>query len=142
MTRAPPGPIRHGSAQRRSAPDDSSPGESLPDAPNLYALLWTDLDAGEVAALYEALGFRVRRSAWTEFEIGSEWAELVLVRPHSEPGEARAPILMNGSVADAARRADALAAPLRAAGIGFSIECYDERRVLVREIVDGPPRRD
>lgn len=70
----------------------------------------------QVARLYGVLGWKVRKCSWVDYEVISDWAELVI--------EAEAPILMHGPVADLSTRAEELVAPLRAAGITFTAECY------------------
>jgi hypothetical protein len=92
---------------------------SLPDSPNFWSSLETDLSRGQVAGLYGALGWQVRMCSWVDYEVTSDWAELVI--------ESERPILMYGSVADLEVRAEEVVAPLRAAGVSFSAECYGPR---------------
>jgi len=87
----------------------------LPDRTNFYSSIDTTLTR-EVAALFGGLGWRVRKCSWVDYEVISDWAELVI--------ESEAPILMHGLVADLPARAEELVAPLRAAGLSFSAECY------------------
>lgn len=63
----------------------------------------------EIAQLYGALGWEVRKCSWFDYEISSDWAELTI--------EAESPIFMDGGVADLATHAEELVAPLRQAGI-------------------------
>ncbi len=100
----------------------------LPDAANFFCALDTGLTRKQIARLYGALGWRVRRCAWADYEVASDWAELVI--------EAEAPVLMHGLVADLLARAEELVAPLRAAGVAFTAECYgpDPGRELLREL--------
>lgn len=88
----------------------------LPDTPNFYSALHTTLPRQRVAGLYQALGWHVRKCSWTDFEVVGPWCELVV--------EAESPVLMHGSVADILDHAEELVAPLRAAGITFTAECY------------------
>jgi hypothetical protein len=90
--------------------------EEMPDSSNFFILLHTPLSREKVAGLYEALGWQVRKCSWVDYEVISDWAELVI--------EAEGPILMHGSVADLPSRAEELVAPLRAAGVSFTAECY------------------
>ncbi len=101
---------------------------ALSDRPNFYSGLTTALTRAEVAALYGAQGWRVRKCSWVDYEVFSDWAELVI--------EAESPILTHGMVADLPARAEDLVAPLRAAGVAFTAECYgpDPERELVLEL--------
>ena len=89
---------------------------AIPDRPNFYGSLDTCLTKAQIADLYLALGWEVRMCSWEDYEVESDWAELVI--------EAESPILMHGAVADIPFRAQELVAPLRAAGISFSAEFY------------------
>src|SRR5215210_7136835 len=99
--------------------------EEFPDTSNFYSSLHTGLTREQVARLYGMLGWRVRKCSSTDYEVFGPWAELVI--------EAESPILMHGLVADVMARAEELAAPLRAAGVSFTAECYGPDGVL-REI--------
>lgn len=88
----------------------------LPNSSNFFSSLRTAMSKEHVARLYGALGWQVRKCSWVDYEVISDWAELVI--------EAEDPILMHGSVVDLATRAEELVAPLRAAGIDFTAECY------------------
>ncbi len=100
---------------------------NIPDTSNFFSSLHTSLSREEVAGLYGALGWRIRRCSWTDYEVFGPWCELII--------EAEAPILMHGPVADVVTRADELVAPLRAAGVRFTAECYGpepERELLLK----------
>lgn len=88
----------------------------LPECSNFFSSLQTSLSKKQVARLYEALGWRVRKCSWVDYEVVSDWAELVI--------EAGSPILMHGLVADLPDRVEELVSPLRTAGISFTAECY------------------
>jgi hypothetical protein len=88
----------------------------IPNTSNFYSSLHTALSREQVARLYGALGWRVRKCSWVDYQVLSDWAELVI--------ESESPILMHGAVADLPARAEELVAPLRAAGVTFSAECY------------------
>jgi hypothetical protein len=89
----------------------------VPDFSNFFSSLHTTLSREQVAGLYGALGWQVRKCSWADYEVISDWAELVI--------EAESPILMHGPVADLPARAEELVAPLRAAGVSFTAECYE-----------------
>jgi hypothetical protein len=88
----------------------------IPDGSNFFSSLHTALTREQVAGLYGALGWRVRKCSWVDYEVVSDWAELVI--------EAESPILMHGPADDLPARAEELVAPLRAAGVAFTAECY------------------
>jgi hypothetical protein len=88
----------------------------MPDSSNFFSALDTTLSREEVARLYGSLGWRVRKCTWVDYEVLSDWAELVI--------ESESPILMHGLIADLPARAEELVAPLRVAGVGFTAECY------------------
>ncbi len=99
---------------------------AIPDSPNFYSTLETTLTPELVAALYVPFGFRARKCSWTDWEIRSPWCEMVI----ADAGN----ILMHGPVADILVRAEELIAPLRAAGVTFTAECYGpepERELLL-----------
>jgi hypothetical protein len=88
----------------------------MPDCSNFFSSLHTPLSREQVAGLYGALGWRVRKCSWVDYEVVCDWAELVI--------EAESPILIHGPVADVLARAEELVGPLRAAGVSFTAECY------------------
>jgi hypothetical protein len=99
---------------------------TLPDGSNFFSALDTPLSREEIAGLYGARGWRVRKCSWVDYEVISDWAELVI--------EAESPILMHGPVADLPARAEELVAPLREAGVSFTAECYGPDRELLLEL--------
>ncbi len=88
----------------------------IPDGSNFFSSLFTSLTRKQVAHLYGKLGWEVRKCTWVDYEILSDWAQLVI--------EAESPILMHGPVADLPGRVEELVAPLRDAGVKFNAECY------------------
>lgn len=98
----------------------------LPDTPNFYAVPDTRLSAGQVAGLFAARGWQVRKCSWTDYEVRTDWAELVVA--------AAAQVLVHGPVADLPARAEELVAPLRAAGVAFTAECYGPGPDLLLEL--------
>ena len=88
----------------------------LPNGSNFFSALDTGLTPEQVAGLYGALGWRVRKCSWVDYEVISDWAELVI--------DDTTPVLMHGPVADLPARAEELVSPLRAAGVSFTAECY------------------
>jgi hypothetical protein len=103
---------------------------TVPDSSNFFSSLDTTMSREQVAGLYGDLGWRIRKCSQMDFEVISDWAELVI--------EAESPILMHGPVADLQARAEELVAPLRDAGVAFSAECYGPApgRELLLELGD------
>jgi hypothetical protein len=98
----------------------------IPNKSNFFSALDTSLSREQVAGLYSVIGWQVRKCSWTDYEVISDWAELVI--------EAEDPILMHGPVADLQARAEELVAPLRAAGLSFTAECYGPNGELLLEL--------
>jgi hypothetical protein len=98
------------------------------DSSDFFSSLDTTLSRKQVADLYGAIGWRVRKCSHRDYEVISDWAELVI--------EAESPILMHGPVANLPARAEELVAPLREAGIAFTAECYGPKpgRELLLEL--------
>lgn len=97
-----------------------------PDIPgwsNLFGSVRTDKTPEQVAALFGAAGWRVRRCSWADYEVFSPFAELVI--------EARNPVLVHGPVADVLGNVGRITGPLAGAGLGYSFECYDGDRNLI-----------
>jgi len=72
----------------------------LPDTSNFYSSLHCGLSREQVARLFGALGWRVSKCSWTDFEVKCPWAELVI--------EGESTILMHGLVADVLDRPEEL----------------------------------
>lgn len=101
---------------------------AIPNSSNFFSSLNTRLSRKQVAALYKSLGWQVRKCSWADYEVRSNWAELVI--------ESESPILMHGPVADLPARAEDLVAPLRTADVSFTAECYgpEPDNVLILKI--------
>jgi hypothetical protein len=97
----------------------------IPASPNFFASLHTTRSRRRVAGLFTPPTWRVRKCSWTDYEVTSPFAELVI--------EAESPILLHGSVADVEAYVDRILAPLRAAGVAYSAECYGVGAELLRE---------
>lgn len=101
----------------------------LPDSSNFFCSLHTAMSRREVAGLFGAAGWEVIEPDDLDcLEVRCPWAELVI--------EAKSPVLLHGPVADLAARAEELVAPLRAADVSFTAECYgpDPDRELLVEL--------
>jgi hypothetical protein len=98
---------------------------NLRETSNFYGALYTSLSKQQVADLFRPLATKIRKCAWDDFEIFCPWAELIL--------EAKAPIHLHGLVADVLSNAEFLLAALRAAGVSYSVECYNDVGAILRE---------
>ncbi len=78
-----------------------------------------------VARLFKSPTWRIRKCSWSDYEITAPFAELVI--------EAESPILLHGPVDDIEANVDRILAPLRAAGIAYEAECYEDCGELLRE---------
>lgn len=104
---------------------------SLPDVSNFFASLTAALSKAQVAALFGATGWSVRKAGWDEFEVRCPWGELII--------EGDEPVLLHGPVDGVIENAESILAPLRSAGIAYEAACYGEDRVLLGEHA-WPPR--
>jgi hypothetical protein len=95
----------------------------FPDESNLFGSLETSLTRERLATLFASFGWKVRKCSWTDYEVCSDIAELVI--------EGENPILIHGPVADLLANHPRIIDPLSHAGVSYSLECYDENRELV-----------
>lgn len=91
----------------------------------IRSVLETSMPQANVAKLYAAVGWEIRKWSWTGYELRCEWAELYL------DGEGE--ILMHGPIADPLARAEELFAPLRRSGIVYWGEFYGPDGELLSE---------
>lgn len=87
---------------------------NIPEKPNFFSMIGAGFDRQQIAELYREAGWRVRKCSWTDYEIESDWAELIL--------EGESPVLLHGSVSDLPSRAEELLAPLRINGVAFATD--------------------
>jgi hypothetical protein len=97
----------------------------IPESSNFFASLPTASSRRHVVGLFSPPTWSVRKWSWTDYEVTSPFAELVV--------EAESPILMHGPVADVESNVDRILAPLRAAGVAYTAECYDAGGEMLRE---------
>jgi hypothetical protein len=90
---------------------------------NLFGEIDTTLPKEQVARLSGPFGWEVRKSSWTDYEVRCDFAELVL--------DCDNPILIHGPVADLLANLPCVIEPLAAAGIAYSLECYNANRELI-----------
>ena len=87
----------------------------MPNGANFTCSLDTTSSREEIASLYGALGWRVHKLAWADYEIICDGADLYIT--------AESPIEMHGRVAHVDRVRE-LVVPLRVAGVSFEAECF------------------
>jgi hypothetical protein len=97
----------------------------IPKTSNFFASLHTASSRRLVVGLFLPPTWSVRKCSWTDSEVTSPFAELVV--------EAESPILIHGPVADVESNIDQILAPLRAAGVEYAAECYDAGGEMLRE---------
>jgi hypothetical protein len=95
----------------------------LPDRTNFYSSVRTDLRPEAIARLFAPPVWSVRKSSWTDFEVVSDFAEVVI--------ESSKPVLVHGPVADVTVNSMRVVEPLAAAGLSGTFECYDESGALI-----------
>lgn len=96
---------------------------AVPETSNFFATLDTTKSNADVADLFRASGWSVRKCSWTDFEVSCEHGELVL------DGHG----LLQGPIVDVATNLDSITAPLRSGNVAFSCECYGENGELLTE---------
>jgi hypothetical protein len=102
----------------------------LPEGSNFYSALHTDLSREQVAVLFGAAGWVVRKAGWHDYKVACPWAELVI--------EAESPTLLHGPVADVEANAEQALAILKRANVAFSAECYSPNGELLRQWAGSP----
>ncbi len=98
----------------------------IPSSSNLYGSFRGRVSKAQIAAFFEADGWSVRKCSWTDFEVTSQFAELVI--------EGNDPILLHGPVADISCNVDRIAGVLAKSGQPYSLECYDDGNTLLKVV--------
>lgn len=105
-----------------------------PEFFDFFATLDTRCSRRRIAALFAPPTWSVRKCGWTDYEVISTFAELVI--------EADSPILLHGLAispsADVEATIDRILALLRAAGIGYTAECYNSTGSLIGQWHEEP----
>ncbi len=97
----------------------------IPESSNFFASLYTARSRRRIAELFTPPTWFVRRCSWTDHEVSSPFAELVI--------EAESPTLLHGPMAEVEANAGRILATLRAAEIGYTAECYDAGGELLQK---------
>ena len=95
---------------------------------SFHSVLQTSKSPEHVAHLFEAEGWSVRKCSWTDYQLSSDWAELYL--------ESGSPMLLHGPLDDPLLRIEAVLSPLRAGGVAFKAEFYDDSNELIHDFVE------
>lgn len=90
--------------------------DALPHS--IYMTLATSLSCAQVVKLFVAKGWSWRMCSWTEYEIESDYAELIIVP--------ELPILVSGGIARGAESITKIMQILTDAGIEAEYEAFDE----------------
>lgn len=96
--------------------------ERLPH--DIYMTLDTRLPSSKINALFSRAGWSSRMCSWTEHEITSDFAELVIA--------SEAPVLISGGIDRAPESVDKIHSILDAANVNYSFDVYDENDCLLR----------
>lgn len=91
---------------------------------DIYMTLETQLSCAQVNALFSKRGWESRMCSWTEHEITTDFAELVIA--------SESPMLIHGGVDSDPASVDKVLAVLDDAEIAYSFEVYDEYSALLR----------
>ncbi len=96
----------------------------ISDQNNLYGTIYAVESKRSLSELFVASGWSSRKSAWTDFEIKSEWAEITIENEDNTP-------LINGAIDPA--MFDNFRFLLESHKIKYSLELYDEQGNLLRK---------
>ena len=97
---------------------------NIPGENNMYGVILGTNSKIEIATKFHEIGWSVRKSSWTDFEIESEWAELHI--------EGENEILFNGMLDES--KFEELQNLLEKFGLKYSLELYDGEQELKRAI--------
>lgn len=89
----------------------------LPEFNNLYGSLFTRRSKAWVASRFKKAGWAVRMCTWTDYEVASEYAELVI--------EGEGEMLVQGAMIDFGDNIASVLTVLEENSVLYSIEHYD-----------------
>jgi len=96
----------------------------IPNQNNLYGTIF-DIESKRILAdMFGANGWSVRKSTWTDFEIRTEWSQIVIENEDQNP-------LINGVIDPT--MFDSFCLLLDSLKIKYSIELYDNQGRLIKE---------
>lgn len=93
-------------------------------AHDIYLTLDTNLSCSKITGLFASAGWSSRMCSWTEHEITSDFAELIIASER--------PILISGGIDRVPESVDKILSILDAASLNYSYEVYDENDSLLR----------
>ena len=96
---------------------------NIPDGNNMYGKIKGTVSKEQIATKFHELGWSVRKSSWTDFEIESQWAELNI--------EGDKEILFNGIMDET--KFEELEGLLIKLGFEFSLELYNQEQELLKK---------
>ncbi len=91
---------------------------------DIYMTLDTKLSSSKINSLFTKAGWSSRMCSWTEHEVTSKFAELVIA--------SEAPVLISGGVDRDPQSVDKILSILETAGISYDFDVYDENDCLLR----------
>jgi hypothetical protein len=96
----------------------------IPNQNNLYGTIF-DIESKKILAdMFEANGWSIRKSTWTDFEIRTDWGEIVIENEDQNP-------FINGAIDPT--MFDNFRLLLDFLKIKYSIEFYDDQGTLIKE---------
>jgi hypothetical protein len=95
-----------------------------PSQNNLYGTIYTVESKRILSELFVVSGWSCRKSTWTDFEVKSDWAEIIIENEDKSP-------LVNGAIDPA--MFDNFRFLLEFHKIKYSLELYDEQGDLIRK---------
>lgn len=102
----------------------------IPEFDNVYCSLSTRRSKDWIASRFRKAGWSIRHCTWTDYEVTSDYAELVI--------EGDRTILMSGAVADFDTHIPSVVAILDENHIGYTIELYDAAGNLLKTLISTP----
>jgi hypothetical protein len=96
----------------------------IPNQNNLYGTIFDIESKKMLADKFVANGWSIRKSTWTDFEVGSDWSEIVIENEDQNP-------LINGAIDPT--MFDNFQLFLDPLKIKYSLELYDEQGTLIRK---------
>jgi len=96
----------------------------IPDQNNLYGTISNVESKKALADMFGACGWRVRKSTWTDFEVGTDWSEITIESEEHNP-------LINGVIDPA--MFDDFRHLLNSFGVRYSLELYNDEKTLIKE---------
>jgi hypothetical protein len=96
----------------------------LPELTNVYGIIYSNLTKEEIAKKFEMLGWEIQKASWFDWMITNEFTELII--------DGDKEILIHGPVAP--NYFNTLTQKMKELGLRFSLELYNEDKVLITEV--------